>query len=54
MFDGVTEIHECPTCEQNQDESECYLGRLGTLTHYRCRYCGMQWSEALARPRGLS
>ena len=40
------DIHVCPTCEHEQDESECFLGTLGALAHFACRYCGMQWSES--------
>jgi transcription elongation factor Elf1 len=39
-------IVTCPACDHEQDESECFLGRLGWLTHYRCRYCGMGFSIA--------
>jgi transcription elongation factor Elf1 len=44
--DTMEEIHQCPVCDHEQDEAECFLGRLGYLTHFRCRYCGMQWSES--------
>lgn len=40
------EMHVCPACEHEQDESECFMGNLGALRHYSCRYCGSWWSEA--------
>ncbi len=41
------DIIECPACDTQQDECECFLGhRLGWLTHYRCRYCGITFSES--------
>lgn len=39
------EIILCPLCGRAQDEAECFLGHLGQLTHYRCRYCGGQFSS---------
>jgi transposase-like protein len=35
----------CPECDHEQDEAECFLGRLGWLQHFRCRYCGWMWSR---------
>jgi transposase-like protein len=40
------EIITCPACDTQQDESECFLGRLGYLTHYRCRACGMTFNHS--------
>jgi DNA-directed RNA polymerase subunit RPC12/RpoP len=40
------ELVTCPACGQEQDEAEAFLGRLGWLTHYRCRYCGMPFSRS--------
>lgn len=37
----MDEQHKCPGCGQWQDEAECFLGQLGRLTHFRCRYCGI-------------
>jgi hypothetical protein len=42
-------IVTCPACDHEQDEAECFIGRLGWLTHYRCRYCGMGFSIAPER-----
>lgn len=42
-------IVTCPQCDREQDGDECFLGRLGWLTHYRCRYCGMGFSIAPER-----
>lgn len=41
------ELITCPACDHEQDEAECFLGQLGWLTHYRCRYCGWQFATAL-------
>jgi hypothetical protein len=30
----------CPWCATFQTRAEALLGRLGRLTHFRCRYCG--------------
>lgn len=35
----------CPACNSTQDKSECFMGVLGLLNWFRCRYCGMQWSK---------
>jgi transposase-like protein len=40
------EIITCPACDAQQDEAECFLGQLGWLSHYRCRYCGWTFSES--------
>ena len=39
------EILICPACDSEQPKSLCLLGKLGSIEHHRCRYCGMQWSE---------
>jgi len=36
----------CPWCSTIQVKAETLLGKLGRLTHYRCRYCGAQFSKA--------
>lgn len=41
---------ECPQCEAQQDEAIAFLGQLGALTHYRCRYCGWTWHEGPPAP----
>jgi transposase-like protein len=45
--DSIIEEHSvtCPACDHEQDEAECYLGTLGPLTHYRCRFCGMTFNQ---------
>jgi hypothetical protein len=35
----------CPWCSTLQAKVGALLGRLGRLTHYRCRYCGGQFSK---------
>jgi Zn finger protein HypA/HybF involved in hydrogenase expression len=37
---------ECPGCWASG--SAVLLGVLGTLAHFRCRYCGAQFSEKAA------
>lgn len=44
-FDQLDDMVTCPACDRLQDEAECFLGRLGRLTHYRCRYCGMGFNS---------
>ena len=36
----------CPRCHSRVLLSACLLGKLGKLYHYRCRYCGGDWSHA--------
>ena len=38
-------VLECPGCGADQQTGEALLGVLGQLSHYRCRYCGWQWSD---------
>jgi hypothetical protein len=35
----------CPWCSTLQSKAEALLGRLGRLAHFRCRYCGGQFSK---------
>jgi hypothetical protein len=35
----------CPWCSKIQAKAIAFLGKLGRLTHYRCRYCGGQFSR---------
>ena len=35
----------CPWCGSHTNQRESLLGRLGTLMHYRCRYCGGMWNK---------
>jgi rubredoxin len=44
-FDQLDDMVTCPVCERYQDEAECFLGRLGNLTRYCCRYCGMVFNS---------
>lgn len=36
---------ECPACTALNIEKEALLGVLGNLAHYRCRHCGIDFSE---------
>lgn len=36
---------ECPACGADNIPEEALLGTLGSLDHYRCRFCGMGWSQ---------
>lgn len=36
---------QCPWCGHGNDYDEALLGVLGMLTHFRCRYCGGQFSS---------
>ena len=33
----------CPWCGSTNQRFEALLGKLGRLTHYRCRWCGGEW-----------
>jgi transposase-like protein len=35
----------CPWCQTTNNRSEALLGQLGHLSHYRCRYCGGDFSR---------
>lgn len=35
----------CPICNSPTNKKESFLGRLGGLDHYRCRYCGCMWNK---------
>jgi transposase-like protein len=39
----------CPWCSTIQKKAVALLGQLGRLTHYRCRYCGGQFSKKLGQ-----
>lgn len=45
-FEDLAEMLECPTCHSEQSREEALLGGLGALIHFRCRCCGMGWSES--------
>jgi transposase-like protein len=34
----------CPACGHINTRVESLLGKLGRLTHYRCRFCGITFS----------
>ena len=40
----AAEFVECPHCYAEQHGTAAYIGSLGSLRHYRCRFCGGQWS----------
>jgi len=46
--DDEDEVVVCSACGSEQLESECLLGGLGNRKHYRCRHCGITWSEVKA------
>lgn len=41
----LPEFIECPCCHEEQHVSEARLGSLGAIEHFRCRYCGVQFSQ---------
>lgn len=41
----MCDFEQCPTCRTSQPVSDCALGVLGSLVHFRCRYCGDQWAS---------
>ena len=36
---------QCPACASKQWSFVAFLGVLGRLWHFRCRYCDARWSE---------
>lgn len=54
----VTEDIECPACLTPDFAHNAELGQLGSLTHFRCRHCGMSWSvedgEDIVLPEDLT
>jgi len=42
---------ECPGCGSVQSAAEAELGGLGNLMHYRCRYCGVDFSHPSRKKR---
>ena len=36
----------CSWCSTVQAKTQAVLGQLGQLIHYRCHYCGGQFSKA--------
>jgi hypothetical protein len=46
--DDEDEVVVCSACGSEQLESQCLLGGLGNRKHYRCRHCGITWSEVKA------
>lgn len=44
--DEELETVTCPACGREQWEGEALLGTLGNRTHFRCRGCGAEWSQA--------
>lgn len=49
----MTYQHEvtCPACENTQEADVAFIGAFGNLLHYRCRYCGIQFSENVNEKR---
>ena len=50
--DEDDEVVVCSACGSEQLESQCLLGRLGSRKHYRCRHCGITWSETVKASDG--
>jgi len=46
-------VVQCPACGSEQFSEAALLGQLGQMVHYRCRYCGMGFSQ-LSAPETLS
>ena len=46
-WDEDSEIYrvECPVCGGEQDQAEALRGSLGSINHYRCRYCGARFYD---------
>ena len=50
--DDDDEVVVCSACGSEQLESQCLLGGLGNRKHYRCRHCGITWSETVKASDG--
>lgn len=37
-------VDHCPHCDMLNSKDESCLGQLGERVHYKCRYCGGEWS----------
>ncbi len=40
----LTKIRHCPGCHSANTPAESFLGLLGTLYWFRCRYCGINFT----------
>ncbi len=51
-LEGGPELEDviCPTCDAMQPDAQARLGGLGSRVHYRCRYCGADWSASKCGP----
>jgi len=41
----------CPWCDSRVTKADSFLGRLGCLLHYRCRYCGGMFNRPVPKER---
>jgi hypothetical protein len=41
----------CPVCNSEVRRGETFLGRLGSLNHYRCPACGIMWNKPVSAKR---
>lgn len=50
--EGGPEVEDviCPACDAMQPDAQARLGGLGNRVHYRCRYCGGDWSASKMGP----
>jgi uncharacterized Zn finger protein len=39
----------CPVCNSEVQRKYTFLGRLGSLNHYRCPACGIMWNKPVPR-----
>jgi len=51
-WEGDAEAEDvlCPICQAMQPDAQARLGALGNRVHYRCRYCGGDWSASKNGP----
>jgi transposase-like protein len=47
LVDDPTDAVVCPACARESLWQISLLGYFGSHLHYRCRYCGWTWAEAL-------
>lgn len=44
-MDTEDDLVQCPQCDSLHGQLDAVLGILGGLEHYRCRNCGVIWSQ---------
>ena len=43
----MCDFEQCPACDASQPAEVCAIGVLGSRAHYRCKFCGWDWSRVV-------